>query len=95
MYKDDYKNSLSPDVRRKLVIDGVTNKHTEKIADPTYENLSKFAIDHADALIMGNADINPEIEKYAKESGKPFLEHQSDENYINAYSDFYNKLLIS
>ena len=59
-----------------------------------YEGLIKTAIDFSDALIMGSEKINPDIEKYVYSSKKPVLSYQGTENYVEAYNDFYNSLLI-
>ena len=37
-------------------------------------------------------EISPELEEYAKASGKPFLPYPGDEDYIDAYNDFYASL---
>jgi starch synthase len=55
----------------------------------------KAAIDFSDGIIFGSAEINPELKKYVKESGKPLLEFQPMEKYINAYSDFYDEILVN
>ena len=47
----------------------------------------------SDAMIYGHKEINPEIEKYMIASNKPILEYQTPETYIDAYSDFYNRIL--
>ena len=51
------------------------------------------AIDFSDAVIFGSEKINHKLEEYAKSSGKPVLEYQSPENYVDAYNDFYDNLL--
>ena len=53
----------------------------------------KAAIDFSDALIIGSEKINPEVMSYLKESKKPYLDYQSMDTYIDAFSDFYDKLL--
>ena len=95
LYNDDFKKPLNDEFRKKLKIDGITEEHTQGLDVASYENLSKLAIDFSDAIIMGNPEINPNVERYARESGKPFLEHQSQEDYIEEYSNFYNRLLLT
>ncbi len=66
-----------------------------KAAD--YESLIKTAIDYSDAIIMGEEEINENINEYAKASGKPILEYMSidDEAYISTYNEFYDKLIAT
>ena len=66
---------------------------TDVVKDnPTFENVTKLAINMSDAVIKGHPSINAEVEAYAKASGKPFLDYQSPDNYIDAYSDFYDTI---
>ena len=50
-------------------------------------------IDFSDGIICSSPDINAEVMTYARESGKPLLEFQPEEVYIDAYNEFYNKIL--
>jgi starch synthase len=56
-------------------------------------NVSKLAIQFSDAVIQGSPKINPEISEFIQSSGKLFLEYQSEHTYIDAYNDFYDKVL--
>jgi hypothetical protein len=75
-------------------LDGVDKKDADVVAKaPTFANLTKLAIDHSDAVIKGAAEIDSDVEKYIKKSGKPSLEYHSKEDYIDAYSEFYDAVL--
>jgi hypothetical protein len=37
--------------------------------------------------------IIPEIKSFIKKENKPLLDYQGDENYLTAYSDFYEQIL--
>jgi starch synthase len=92
-YDDDFKETLSSDFAKKVKIDGISNKDLEHYKDPTYVNLIKSAIDFSDAVIKGSENINPEIENYISKADKQVLEHQSPDDYIGAYNDFYDKII--
>lgn len=94
VYDDGFEGKLDTNIAQKLSTQGVPVDSVPKLKDPTFENLSKTAIDYADGIIFGNEKINPEIEKYAKESGKPILPYQTPENYISAYNDFYDEIIV-
>lgn len=90
VYNDPYINPLNSNVAKKIAEDGINMKDISIIKEPTFVNLSKLAIDYSDATIKGSESINIELEKYMKASGKPSLDYQPKESYIDAYFDFYN-----
>lgn len=93
-YEDSFENSLNANVADKISEDGVIKPaDIEVLGNPTFENLSRLAIDYSDATIKGSENINEEVEQYMKATGKPFLDFQPKETYIDAYSDFYDKIL--
>ncbi|MCF8219532.1 MAG: glycogen/starch synthase [Bacteroidales bacterium] len=93
LYDDGFSEELNPKFIDKLKFDGLKDKDLKHYKKPNYVNLMKSAIDHSDGLIMGSEKINPELEKYAKDSKKPMLDFQSEENYIKAYNEFYDRFL--
>jgi starch synthase len=94
LYNDDFDKPLRKEFNNKLKIEGINNKDIKTIKDnPDFVNLSKLAIDNSDAVIKGSPDINKELEKYLAEIKKPTLDYQSEETYIDAYNEFYDKLI--
>lgn len=92
VYDDDFKTALNKDFREKVLIDGITLRDLTSLEDPTFENLSKLAIDYSDGIIKGTKNINPELEKHIAQSGKLFLDHQPNEVFIDAYNEFYDSI---
>lgn len=79
----------------KLKMDGFSDEVLELIgsAPMDYSRLVRTAIDHADAVVQTEADIDEDLLQYAIDSGKPFLPYPGDdEEGKNAYLDFYGKL---
>lgn len=74
---------------------GITKKDVEILKEPSYVNLSKLAITHADAVIVGDRQINPELQEFINTVKKPILPYQNEENYIDVYSEFYDTILNS
>ena len=63
-------------------------------AEPvTRVTLNKLAIQYSDGVIQASRNIKPEITGYVQELGIPFLEYQNSETYIDAYNDFYSKIV--
>jgi starch synthase len=92
VYNDEFKKTLNTEIKNKVLLDGMVPEDVVLLENPTYENVSKMAIDYCDAIIQGTEQINPNVEKHIKSSGKLFLGHQPKETYIDAYDDFYEKV---
>ncbi len=93
VYNDIHEGRLQKGFKRKIKIAGVTDKDISVLSELSNINVSKLALNMSDAMIYGHKEINPEIEKYMIASNKPILEYQTPETYIDAYSDFYNRIL--
>lgn len=93
VYNDEFPGTLHKNFAKKIPIEGVNAKDVKHVADPTFVNLSKLAIDYSDAVIYGSEDVNDEVQKYVKKSGKPSLDFKSPEEYVEAYSNFYDMVL--
>lgn len=93
VFHDDFKKPLDPNFRDKLKMGNISGRDTEVIQDPSYVNLSKLAIQFSDAVIQGSPVINDEIVEYVRSTGKPFLSYQPEETYVDAYNEFYDKML--
>jgi len=90
VYKDQFNTPLNSNMAAKIAEDGIDINEISILKEPTFVNLSKLAIDYSDATIKGSESINNELEDYMKASGKPFLDYQAKETYIDSYFDFYN-----
>ncbi len=95
IYNDGFPGTLAAGMAKKMKMKGVDATILNKYSEPSFFNISKIAIDYADGLIMGDESIDPEVEKYARECGKPLLEYHDKETYIDAYNDFYDEMLVS
>jgi starch synthase len=93
LHNDEYTGSLDKELASKLVSEHITAKDVKQINDPTYLNLCKLAIDNSDGIVVSSDQANPELLKYAKKSGKHILAYKSEEEYVQACSDFYDVVL--
>lgn len=93
LYDDEFPGTLDPKIFDKVKIEGITDGDIAHYKEPTYVNLLKAAIDLSDGVIKGSEKINPELEEYAKGSGKPYLDYHPEETYIGAFNEFYDSLL--
>ena len=93
LYDDDFKETMKKEFVEKMQSPEMSKKDLENYVDANYISLSKSAIDHADALIMGSENINKELLEYAKSTGKPILEFEENEEYHTSYNEFYDKII--
>ena len=93
VYDDEFTEKLSKDFAHKVKLDGISDEDVKFYIDGDYIKLNKSAIDHSDAIIISSEKINDEIRAYIEDSGKPFLEYQSEETYIDAYNEFYDEII--
>jgi len=93
LYNDDFSDQFKSGYEKKMLMNGLENDDFMHYSEGTYVSLMKGAIDRSDALIVGSREVNPEIMKYAKASGKPILEYQDSEDYYVAYNEFYDKII--
>lgn len=92
-YGTGFEGSLEKEMTKKLEMEGFSKKDLEMIEDPTFENLTKFAMHHSDGIIKGSEDLNGEIKKYIDATDKPVMEFADAESLVVACSEFYDKVL--
>ena len=63
------------------------------VKKPDFVNVSKLAIKYSDGIIIGSEEINNDLTKYLEIIDKPVLKFQDESKYIDAYNDFYDKIL--
>lgn len=93
VYNNEFKTPFRSTFADKLRYDGIDGENLRLIKKPDFINISRLAIRNSDGIIIGSEDVNPELIKYIEASGKPVLGYQEESNYIDAYNDFYDKLL--
>ncbi len=89
IYSAGYEGSLNPELKEKILFDGLEEKDLTHLDNPTYENLMKSAIDNSDALIKGSSIIPEQIETYLEKTEKPVLEYVPKSDFAQKYQDFY------
>jgi len=93
IYNDEFSTPLVKEHGKKAILENIETKDVSLLENPNFVNVYKQAIQFSDAIIMGADKINPKISSFIKTVDKPVLEYQSEENYIDAYSDFYDQIL--
>ena len=92
LYDDDFEGAFHDSYDKKLKMPGIVAKEIKWLKNPVYANIQKSALDFADGIVIASPNVNPEVEKYARSLNKPILEYQGEENYVDAYNEFYDKI---
>jgi len=93
VYADDFKKTFRSDFKKKVKTEGITEKDVEVLKTPDFVNYSKLAVMKSDGVIIASKKINPELEKFILQQKIPVLPFQDTEDYVDAYSDFYDQIL--
>lgn len=94
LYDDEFSKNLNKKFIDKLSFDGFTKKDMKHILEePSYLNMLKQSIEFADGVIQGSEKVNPEVEKFVKKTGKPFLPYKNELEYMDAFNEFYDEML--
>ena len=48
---------------------------------------------YADGIIFNHKDVDDELRTFATDLKKPTLEYPGEQSYIEAYSDFFDKII--
>jgi starch synthase len=94
LYEDEYPKTLNKKFIEKLSLDGFTKKDLKQISEESsHVNMLKQSIEFADGIIQGSEKMNPELEKFIKKTGKPFLGYKNELEYMDAFNEFYDEIL--
>lgn len=93
IYNNGFETPFRDTFSDKLMTDGIEEADLAGVKKADFNSLTKLAIDSADGIIIGSKEIDKDVEKYLEKSGKHVLSYQGDEDYIDAYNEFYDNLL--
>ena len=93
VFDTSFDGVLSNSLIEKLLFEKLEESDVSGIQQSNINNLHKFAIDYADAVVQASANIDKRILSHIKSSGKPFMEYPGAEDYIDAYQDFYGQFI--
>ena len=87
---------MSPNLVKKMKMDGVTADDLKLYKDPTMVNIDIAAMKWCDGIVKGNDEKNAAVDAFLKKANKPVLQFQTfedDNGFVSACSDFYDELL--
>ncbi|MCH5215951.1 MAG: glycogen/starch synthase [Muribaculaceae bacterium] len=94
LFNDKFEGTLDERLADKLKMDGVPTSKVKPIKGKSidYYELMKLAMDASDAICIAEPDVEAELIEYARATGKPLMEYPGEENYIEAYANFYRSI---
>ena len=93
VFDNSFDGVLSDTITDKLLYEKLEEKDVEGVKVPNINNLHKFATDYADAVVEASPEMDKEVLAHIKKSEKPFMEYPGEEDYIDAYQDFYSQFI--
>tara|TARA_R110000782_G_scaffold20558_6_gene55505 strand:+ start:695 stop:1504 length:810 start_codon:yes stop_codon:yes gene_type:complete len=90
VYGRTFEGALDKDMIKKIAFDGIPEEAITSLAEPTYNNLLKIAVDYSDAIILASEDIPEELENHISNQEKPVLPYVPVQEFEEAYANFYN-----
>ena len=93
VFDTSFDGVLSNSLTEKLLFEKLEESDVAGIQQSNINNLHKFAIDYADAVVQASANIDKMVLSHIKSSGKPFMKYPGAEDYIDAYQDFYSQFI--
>ncbi|PKP49548.1 MAG: glycogen synthase [Bacteroidetes bacterium HGW-Bacteroidetes-12] len=92
LYDNEFKGELNKNLVKKAYMDGMEEEKTKDFCSTCFIGLNKAAMNASDAVIKASKEINKDLQKHFDDFAKPKLDYQAPEDYINAYSDFYDEI---
>jgi starch synthase len=87
---------MSPNLVKKMKMDGVTADDLKLYKDPTMVNVNIAAMKWSDGIVKGCDEKNATIDAYLKKVNKPVLQFKpldEEKGFVSSCSDFYDELL--
>ena len=94
LYNDAFESDMDHRLAEKLMMDGIEANDVAILKEPSYLNLMRHAISFADGVIVAQENASEELINFAIQSKKPLLGLQPEDNYADAYSAFYDEVLL-
>jgi starch synthase len=93
VYGNGFSKPLSKDFVKKSSMDEISKEDMAVYSDSTFEGINKAAMQWADGVIIGADDVNEDLIKHARSLDKPVLDYVGPDNFVEAYSEFYDQIM--
>ncbi len=93
VYNDSFTAPLNRKFKKKILIEGINDEDLSVLKSNDFIDVNKLAINYSDGIISGSNKLSSELQGFIEGKKLPLLEYQGNENYLDAYTDFYSKIL--
>jgi starch synthase len=94
VYADTFEGKLDSKIAQKISFDGIGMDQMEQLKNPTYENLTKLALQHSDGAILAEPGTTPSIETYCNSIDLPVLKSYNELDQLSATDEFYDSIVL-
>ncbi|MGB5553803.1 MAG: glycogen/starch synthase [Flavobacteriaceae bacterium] len=94
VYGRSFEGELDSTMIDKIAFDGIDKDSIASLAQPSYNNLLKVAVDHSDAVILATEEIPEELQNHISNLKKPVLPYVTLQEFEEAYANFYNTQVL-
>jgi starch synthase len=94
VYADTFEGKLDSKIAQKISFDGIGMDQMENLKNPTYENLTKLALQHSDGAIMAEQGTLPSLETYCNSIDLPVLKPFNELDQQGATDEFYDSIVL-
>ncbi len=92
-YENTFEGPLPSDFQVNANINRTTLEDLAPYKEATNSDLHLGALHYSDAAVVASANLDKDLTKTIVESGKPHLDFPGEEEYQEAYMNFYNSLI--
>jgi len=93
VFDNSFDGELSDSLPDKLLFENLDKSDVAGLKKSNINNLHKFAIDYADAVVQASPEINKDVLTHIKSSDKPFMEYPGVEDYFDTYDNFFSQFI--
>jgi len=93
VFDNSFDGELSDSLPDKLLFENLDKSDVAGLKKSNINNLHKFAIDYADAVVQASPEINKDVLTHIKSSDKPFMEYPGAEDYFDTYDNFFSQFI--
>ena len=94
VYADPFEGKLDSKIAQRIAFDGIGMDQMEHLKNPTYENLTKLALQHSDGAIMAEQGTLPSLETYCNSIDLPVLSSFNELDQLSATDEFYDSVVL-
>jgi starch synthase len=94
LHNDAFEEGFNVNFQKKVLMDGIVANDVKELKDSTYLGLTKLGMQWSDAVIQSAANIHPDVDAAFKKLTKPTLGYMGEEEYVDAYDQFFSEALL-